>query len=73
MVKLFANSGDLDQTSHSAASDLRLQCLPVNLLGVSRLQWVNVSLFFILCLSIQLMFLLLSFNYVKMVDIHPHT
>ena len=26
---------------HSAASDLGLHCLPVTLLGVSRLQWVN--------------------------------
>ena len=40
MVKLFANSEDPDQTPHSAASDLGLQCLPVTLLGVSRLQWV---------------------------------
>ena len=37
MVELFANSGDLDQTPHSA-SDLVLHCLPVTLLGVSRLQ-----------------------------------
>ena len=29
MVKLFVNSGDPDQTSHSAASDLGLHCLPV--------------------------------------------
>ena len=28
---------------HSAASDLGLHCLPVTLLGVSRLQWVNPS------------------------------
>ena len=41
MVELFANSGDIDQT-HSAASDQGLHCLPVTLLGVSRLQWVNV-------------------------------
>ena len=26
---------------HSAASDLDLACLPINLLGVSRLQWVK--------------------------------
>ena len=43
MAKLFANSGDPDQTPRSAASDLGLHCLPVTLLLVSRLQWVNVS------------------------------
>ena len=43
MGKLFANNGDPDQTLHSAASDLGLHCLPVTLLGVSRLQWVNAA------------------------------
>ena len=43
MVKLFANSGDPDQMLHSAASDLSLHCLPITLLGVSRLQWVNAA------------------------------
>ena len=38
MAKLFANSGDPDQMPHSAASDLGLHCLPITLLGVSRLQ-----------------------------------
>ena len=33
MAKLLANSGDPDQMSHSAASDLGLHCLPVTLLG----------------------------------------
>ena len=42
MAKLFANSEDPDQTPHSAASDLGLHCLPITLLGVSRLQWVNL-------------------------------
>ena len=41
MVELFANSGDPDQMLHSAASDLGLHCLPVTLLRISRLQWVN--------------------------------
>ena len=41
MAKLFANSGDPDQTPRSAASDLDMHCLPVTLLGLSRLQWVN--------------------------------
>ena len=35
MAKLFANSGDPDQTPRSAASDLGLHCLPVTLLGNS--------------------------------------
>ena len=38
MVELYANTGDPDQTPHSAASDLGLHCLPNILLGVSRLQ-----------------------------------
>ena len=38
MVKLFAKSEDHDQTPHS---DLGLHCLPITLLGVSRLQWVK--------------------------------
>ena len=37
MTELFANSGDPDQLLHSAASDLGLYCLPITLLGVSRL------------------------------------
>ena len=41
MAKLFANSGDPDQMPRSAASDLGLHCLPITLLRVSRLQWVN--------------------------------
>ena len=41
MVELFANSGDPDQMPHCAASDLGLHCLPVTLLEVSRLQWIN--------------------------------
>ena len=41
MAKLFANSGDPDQTLRSVASDLGLHCLPITLLRVSRLQWVN--------------------------------
>ena len=42
MAKLFVNSGDPDQTPHSAAFDLGLHCLPITLLRVSRLQWVKV-------------------------------
>ena len=41
MAELFANSGDLDQMPHSAASDLGLHCLPITVLRVSRLQWVK--------------------------------
>ena len=33
MAKLFANSGDLDQTPRSAVSDLGLHCLPIALFG----------------------------------------
>ena len=39
----YANSADPDQTPHSAACDLGLHCLPVRLLRVSRLNWVNVN------------------------------
>ena len=38
LVELFANSEDPDQTPHSAASDLGLHCLPITLLGVSRVK-----------------------------------
>ena len=31
----------LDQMPHSVASDLGLNCLPITLIGVSRLQWVK--------------------------------
>ena len=41
MAKLFANSRDPDQTPHSTASDVGLHLLPITLLWVSRLQWVN--------------------------------
>ena len=43
MVELISNSGDPDQMLHSAAFDLGLHCLPITLLGVSRLQCVNYS------------------------------
>ena len=42
MAKLFANNGGLDQMLHSVASDLGLLCLPLTLLGISRLKWVKV-------------------------------
>ena len=41
MAILFAISGDPDQTSHAAASDLGLYCLSLTLLGISRLKWVK--------------------------------
>ena len=41
MVELFANSGDPDQTPHSAVSDLGLHCLTVTSLGISNLQMVQ--------------------------------
>ena len=43
MFQLLSNSGDPDQTLHSLASDLGLQCLPNTLLGVSRLQRVKTT------------------------------
>ena len=43
MVELFANSGDPDQAPHSVSSDLGLQCLPVNCVGVSSLLWVKLK------------------------------
>ena len=51
MAKLFANSGDPDQTPRSAASDLGLHCLPITLLRVSRLQWVNCQIQEVMFLS----------------------
>ena len=45
MAEVFANSEDPDQTPRSAASDLGQHCLPITLLGVSRLQWVNSNTF----------------------------
>ena len=43
MAKLFAISGNPDQMLHSVVSDLGLHCLPITLLLVSRLKWVNIS------------------------------
>ena len=41
MAKLFAKSGDPDQTLRSVAYDLGLHCLPVTFLRVYRLQWAR--------------------------------
>ena len=41
MAKLFANSGDLNQTPRSVVSNLDLHCLPITLLKVFRLKWFN--------------------------------
>ena len=38
---MFANKEDLSQMLQNAASDLGLHCLPITLLGVSRLKLVN--------------------------------
>ena len=46
MVELFANTGDPDQTPHSAASDLGLHCLSVTLLEISRLEWVKTYMYY---------------------------
>ena len=53
MAKLFANSGDPDQTLHSAASDLDLHCLPVTYLGspdYSGLTFFNILTFYLIVL-----------------------
>ena len=42
MAEVFAKSADPDQMPHSAASDLGLHFLPITLLGVSQLLWVNI-------------------------------
>ena len=44
MAEAFANSEDPDQMPHSVASDLGLHCLPVTLLGVSRLQYIKFNI-----------------------------
>ena len=44
MAEIFANSGDPDQTPHSAASDLDLHCFSNYPFWVSRLKWVKVSI-----------------------------
>ena len=45
MVELFANSEYPNQTPRSAAFDLGHHCLPVTVLGVSRLQCaINATL-----------------------------
>ena len=58
MVKLFANSGDPDQTPRSAASDLGLHCLPV-----TRLQWAKLvpllQFILFLCRFLQLYYFVL--------------
>ena len=41
MAKVFANSGDPDQTPQNAASDLGLHCFPITFLGISRLKRVK--------------------------------
>ena len=41
MAKIFANREAPDQTPTSEATGLGLHCLPVTLLGVSRLKWVK--------------------------------
>ena len=60
MVELFANSGDPDQTPHFATSDLGLRCLPITLLGVSRLQLIKLVL---LAQKLNLNFRLMIFYY----------
>ena len=67
MAKRFANRGDLDQTTHSAASDLGLCCLPITLLVVSRLKWVNIesSLIFFFFFFLLFFFYYYSFYFIS--------
>ena len=41
-----ANRAEPYQTLHSAASDIDQHCLPINLLEVSRLNWINCCFYF---------------------------
>ena len=59
MVELFANSRDPDQTPRSVASDLGLHCLPITLLGVSRLQWVKELR---IILAVDILFFIIIFQ-----------
>ena len=43
MAKLFENSGDPDQTTHSEVYDLDMHSLLIILLRLSRLQWVLIK------------------------------
>ena len=45
MAKTIANSGDSDQMPRYAASDLGLLCLSITILGVFRLQWVQIQIY----------------------------
>ena len=42
-------SGDPEQMLQFVVSDLGLHCLPVTILGVSRLQWVKYHYFHVYC------------------------
>ena len=59
MVELFAYSRDPDQTPRSVASDLGLHCLPITLLGVSRLQWVKELR---IILAVDILFFIIIFQ-----------
>ena len=59
MAKLCSNSGDTDQMLHFTASDLGLHCLPITLLGVSRLKWVNSMPLIKISVMVACLFLLL--------------
>ena len=52
MDELFENSEDPDQTPRSAASDLGPHCLPITLLGFSRLQWFKCHVTVVKCLPV---------------------
>ena len=63
MARIFANSGDPDQTPHSAASDLSLHYLPITLLGVSRQNWIKPAIRrFPILMALDLNFVLRGFS-----------
>ena len=55
-----ANCADPDQMPYSAVSDLSLHWLPITLLEVSRLKWINYPvytaepLFFVSCIFLKI-------------------
>ena len=67
MAKLFANSGDPDQTPRSATSDLGLHCLPITILGVSSLKWDNIKDYIIPFASMFYIF----YRFCRILSSHP--
>ena len=73
MAELFANSRNPEQTPRSAASDLGLHCLPIALLGVSRLQWIKTSPLILMQIKTTNMCLVRVGSYILSVKHHNKT